>query len=105
MINGIYNSLTPSGIYITISYGYPSIREHFFNNPAWNWKLQIEKVTKPTINTDPGAIKDEGVDQKNFHYIYILKKQPPPPEEKPVEKKQEEEKSDEKDDENQYEPN
>jgi len=93
MLNGIYNALTPSGIYISISYGYPEIREKFFKNPAWNWKIFIEKVTKPTISTTSGVSKEEGADQKNFIYIYILKKEPPPLEEKPVEKKQEQEKS------------
>eukprot|EP00826_Nyctotherus_ovalis_P022430 TRINITY_DN1739_c0_g2_i1.p3 TRINITY_DN1739_c0_g2~~TRINITY_DN1739_c0_g2_i1.p3 ORF type:complete len:103 (+),score=38.63 TRINITY_DN1739_c0_g2_i1:646-954(+) len=102
MISGIYNVLTPSGIYISVSYGWPAKREEFFKSPAWNWKMSFEKVTKPTISTTSGVTKEEGADQKNFIYVYILKKEPPPPEEKPVEKKQEQEKSNDENDNDEY---
>ena len=34
-------------------------------------------MAKPTISPSEGVTKEEGQDQKNFHYIYILKKQVP----------------------------
>jgi hypothetical protein len=42
--------------------------------------LTWEKVAKPTISPSAGVVKEEGQDQKNFHYIYILKKQVAAPE-------------------------
>lgn len=41
-------------------------------------------MTKPTISPAAGIIKEEGQDQKNFHYIYILKKQASAEESKPA---------------------
>ena len=37
--------------------------------------MSWEKVAKPTISPSAGVLKEESQDQKNFHYIYILKKQ------------------------------
>ena len=77
MLNGIYKILAPSGIYICVSYGCPANRENFFKKPQWIWKLSTEKIAKLTISTTAGVAKEEGADQKNFHYIYILKKEAP----------------------------
>lgn len=38
-------------------------------------------MAKPTISTTAGVTKEEGPDQKNFHYLYILKKTVPKVEE------------------------
>ena len=67
--------LSPTGAYIAVSYGFPQNRESYFKNAGWNWKLSWEKVAKPTISPTAGVAKEEQQDQKNFHYIYILKKQ------------------------------
>jgi len=68
--------LTPTGTYLCISYGFPQYREQYFKAGAWNWKITWEKVVKPTISPIAPVVKEELLEQKNFHFIYILKKHP-----------------------------
>eukprot|EP00826_Nyctotherus_ovalis_P055685 TRINITY_DN7420_c0_g1_i6.p2 TRINITY_DN7420_c0_g1~~TRINITY_DN7420_c0_g1_i6.p2 ORF type:complete len:163 (+),score=48.97 TRINITY_DN7420_c0_g1_i6:263-751(+) len=75
VLGEIYRVLTPTGTYLCVSYGQPQNRESYFKSSSWHWKLSWEKVPKPTISAGLGGLKDESQDQKNFHYIYILKKQ------------------------------
>lgn len=75
VLNEIYKVLTPNGTFISVSYGFPANRESYFKSGGWNWRLSWEKVAKPTISASVGVTKEEGQDQKNFHFIYIMKKQ------------------------------
>ena len=72
VLGEIYRVLTDTGIYICVSYGLPQDRESFFKSGGWNWKISWEKVPKPSISP---VTSDNPQSQKNFHYIYILKKQ------------------------------
>ena len=72
-LSEIYKVLTPSGVYICISYGIPDTREYYFKNKAFDWELQTHKVAKPTISTS-SIVSKEDKDPKNFHYIYVMRK-------------------------------
>eukprot|EP00831_Metopus_contortus_P050327 TRINITY_DN4233_c0_g1_i4.p1 TRINITY_DN4233_c0_g1~~TRINITY_DN4233_c0_g1_i4.p1 ORF type:complete len:202 (-),score=33.87 TRINITY_DN4233_c0_g1_i4:121-726(-) len=76
MLREVYKVLSPSGIYICISYGVPTFREPILMKSEWNWTLTVEKVAKITL--PPSKEKTDPNDPKNFHYIYILQKQGAP---------------------------
>jgi hypothetical protein len=83
MLKETYRLLTNKGIFVCVSYGERSRREHIFVRninlikilkALINWELSVFKVPKPTaiMRTDiePGVEEDS----KNYHYIYIMKK-------------------------------
>ena len=72
-LNEIYRVLSPTGVYICISYGVPDQRENYFRNNAFDWELHTHKVAKPTISTS-AIVSSEDKDPKNFHYIYVMRK-------------------------------
>ena len=72
-LNEIYRVLSPTGVYVCISYGVPDQRENYFRNNAFDWELHTHKVAKPTISTS-AIVSSEDKDPKNFHYIYVMRK-------------------------------
>ena len=48
----IHRVLSPTGVYICISYGVPNKRTPFFEQDIYTWKVQIQKVTKQYIKTE-----------------------------------------------------
>ena len=69
----IYRVLKPNGVYICMTYGLPDQRLEIFKRPEFRWSPIIHKVTKTTISTQQ-VVAAEDKNDKNFHYIYILKK-------------------------------
>ena len=48
MLDEIYRVLSANGVYICVSYGLPEMRMVYFNK--YDWKVTIQKVTKPTVS-------------------------------------------------------
>ena len=69
-LSEIYRVLSPTGVYICISYGVPDQRECYFRNSQYDWDLTVHTVAKPTISTS-AIVTTEDKDPKNFHYIYV----------------------------------
>ena len=77
MLNEIYRVLSPTGVYVCITYGVPEQRENYFRNSAFDWEVHIHKAAKPTISTS-NVVQTEDKDAKNFHYIYVMRKKVAP---------------------------
>ncbi len=74
MLSEIYRVLSPTGVYICVSYGLPDMRVEYFKKPEFKWEIVHHKVAKPTISTTAvAAVQDKN--EKNFHYIYVMRKQ------------------------------
>jgi len=71
-LNEIYRVLSPSGVFICISYGIPEQRESYFKNSNYDWDYTYHTVAKPTISTS-AVVSTEDKDPKNFHYISNLR--------------------------------
>ena len=69
----IYRVLNPKGVYIVVTYGLPEQRLEYFKRPEFKWTPILHKVAKTTISTQ-AVVAAEDKNEKNFHYIYILKK-------------------------------
>ena len=70
----VYRILKPQkSVYICVSYGFPEEREFFFWNSKFEWDLVIHRVAKPTVSTVK-IVEEEDTDEKNFHYIYVMRK-------------------------------
>ena len=69
--------LSPTGVYICITYGIPKMREDYFKRPDFSWTVITQKVAKQTISTSNviSGGKTTMQDESNFHYIYIMRKQ------------------------------
>ena len=74
MLAEIYRVLSPSGVYICITYGLPDQRQGYFQKPEFDWIPFVHKIAKPTISTS-AVVASESKDERNFHYIFVLKKQ------------------------------
>ena len=74
MLSEIYRVLSPTGVYICITYGLPDQRLGYFQKQEFDWAIIQHKVAKPTISTS-AVIANEDKNDKNFHYIYIMRKQ------------------------------
>lgn len=74
MLAEIYRVLSPTGVYICITYGLPDQRQDYFRKPEFFWNMSTHKVTKPTISTST-VVANEDKNEKNFHYIFVLRKQ------------------------------
>jgi ubiquinone/menaquinone biosynthesis C-methylase UbiE len=74
MLSEIYRTLSPTGVYICISYGLPEQRMGYFQKSEFYWNVFQHKIAKPTISTS-AVVAKEDKDEKNFHYIYVMRKQ------------------------------
>ena len=73
MLGEIHRVLSPTGVYICMTYGVPEQREPYFRNQAFDWNVFSHKVAKPTIST-AAVIDSKSEDAKNFHYIFVMRK-------------------------------
>lgn len=73
MLQEIYRVLSPTGVYICITYGLPEQRLDYFRKPEYYWNPIQHKVAKPTISTS-AVVASEDKNEKNFHYIYVMRK-------------------------------
>jgi hypothetical protein len=79
MLNEIHRVLSPNGVYICITYGVPDNRIGYFNKKDYDWTVFTQKAAKPTISTSSviSAAEAQGADvNKNYHFIYIMRKAP-----------------------------
>ena len=76
MLNEIHRVLSPNGVYICVTYGVPENRLGYFNKKEYDWTVFTQKVAKPTISTSSVISAGEKDDNKNFHFIYIMRKAP-----------------------------
>jgi len=74
-LNEIHRVLTDNGVYICVSYGVKESRMSFFHKKDYDWNVLHHMVAKPTISTSQ-VVSAESKDEKNFHWIYVMKKQP-----------------------------
>jgi len=74
MLNEIHRVLKPNGVYICISYGVKDQRNDYFANKDFKWTVYHHKVAKPTISTSQ-VVASERNEEKNFHWVYIMRKQ------------------------------
>jgi len=75
MLNEIHRVLSPNGVYICISYGVKETRMPYFHKKEYDWTVLHHMVAKPTISTST-VVSAESKDEKNFHWVYVMKKQP-----------------------------
>ena len=75
MLNEIHRVLSPNGVYICISYGVKETRMAYFHKKEYDWTVLHHMVAKPTISTST-VVSAESKDEKNFHWVYVMKKQP-----------------------------
>jgi ubiquinone/menaquinone biosynthesis C-methylase UbiE len=73
MLSEVYRVLSPTGVYILISYGQPQHRYPYIDKPEFNWEIIVHQVQKPTISTT-AALATDDKDQPNVHYIFVCKK-------------------------------
>ena len=73
MLQEIYRVLSPTGVYICITYGLPEQRMDYFRKPEFYWNPIQHKVAKPTISTS-AVVATEDKNEKNFHYIFVMRK-------------------------------
>ena len=83
MINEIYRVLKDDGSYICISYGVKESRLPYlkkFNTekePIWHLDEPVG-IAKPTFTTQAPAPSEAKAD-KNFHWMYVMRKKQPEP--------------------------
>ena len=75
-LNEIHRVLSPNGVYICITYGVPDNRLGHFNKKEYDWTVFTQKAAKPTISTSTVISAAEKDDNKNFHFVYIMRKAP-----------------------------
>ena len=73
MINELYRIISPGGVYICITYGDPEHRKKYFETQQWS-KLSVDKIIKPNANSEENKSDSDINSNKNFHYVYIMKK-------------------------------
>ena len=76
MLNEIHRVLQPNGVYVCISYGVKDARMSYFQRKEYDWTVFHHMVAKPTISTST-VVSTESKDDKNFHWVYIMRKQGP----------------------------
>lgn len=67
----IYRVLKPGKSFVSISYGQPESRLGYFENPDFEWKIDVDTVAKPTI---AGELLMESKEGNHVHYIYTCTK-------------------------------
>lgn len=75
MLSEIHKALSPTGVYICISYGVKESRMSYLQKKDYSWTVFCHQVAKPTISTSQ-VVSTESKDEKNFHWVYVMKKQP-----------------------------
>ena len=73
-LNEVHRVLSPNGVYISVTYGVPENRLPYFSKKDFDWTVFTQKVAKPTISTSVVVAEGEKDDNKNFHFIYIMRK-------------------------------
>ena len=68
----IHRVLKAGGVYVCVTYGLPDQRVEVFKR--FGWTPIVHKVTKTTIST-VDVVASEDKNDRNFHYIYVMKKQ------------------------------
>lgn len=76
MLSEIHRVLSPNGVYICVSYGVKENRQKYFTSKDFDWTVFHHMVAKPTISTST-LVAQESKDDKNFHWVYIMRKQGP----------------------------
>ena len=74
-LNEIHRVLSPDGVYICVSYGVKESRMQYFHTKSYDWTVLHHMVAKPTISTSQ-VVSAESKDEKNFHWVYVMKKTP-----------------------------
>ena len=74
MLGEVHRVLSPNGVYICISYGVKESRMAYFQKKEFDWTVSHHMVAKPTISTST-VVSTETRDDKNFHWVYIMRKQ------------------------------
>lgn len=74
MLDEIYRVLAPNGVYICVSYGVKESRTPYFQKKQYDWSVFHHMVAKPTISTST-VVATENKDEKNFHWVYIMRKE------------------------------
>ena len=74
VLQEIHRVLSPTGIYICISYGVPESRLKYFNKKEFDWTVFTHKISKPTISTSTVATTSskQNEDNSNFHFMYVM---------------------------------
>ncbi|CAG9335098.1 unnamed protein product [Blepharisma stoltei] len=73
MISEVYRVLSPTGVYVAITYGQPPHRYPYLDKSEYNWEITVHQVQKPTI-ASTAALATDDRDQPNVHYLYVCKK-------------------------------
>ena len=76
MLSEIHRVLSPNGVYICVSYGVRDTRQPLFQNSDYSWTVSTHQVAKPTISTST-VVSSQQQDERNFHWVYIMRKQAP----------------------------
>ena len=74
MLQEVHRVLSPNGVYICVSYGTKDTRMSFFQSKEFDWTVSHHMIAKPTISTS-AVVSSERNDEKNFHWVYIMRKQ------------------------------
>ena len=74
MLGEVHRVLSPNGVYICVSYGVKESRMAYFQKKEFDWTVSHHMVSKPTISTST-VVASETRDDKNFHWVYIMRKQ------------------------------
>lgn len=75
MLSEIHKALTATGVYICVSYGVKESRMSYLQKKEYDWTVFHAMVAKPTISTSQ-VVNTENKDDKNFHWVYVMRKQP-----------------------------
>ncbi|KAG6528882.1 hypothetical protein ZIOFF_011074 [Zingiber officinale] len=94
MLEEINRLLRPGGIYMLITYGDPSVRIPYINQPGCNWEITLYILARPGYKSaggcslrksimEPVPLTDKGqlpvdfvLEDPDSHYIYVCKKMP-----------------------------
>ena len=75
MLSEIHRVLAPNGVYICVSYGIKESRLPYLQKTQFDWTVFHHMVNKPTISTTT-TVASDSKDEKNFHWVYVMRKQP-----------------------------
>lgn len=73
MLNEIYRVLSPTGVYIMISFANLENRLQYLEKPEFDWGIKVHELPKPTITA---TITQPNKEQpwRNNHYVYVCTK-------------------------------
>ena len=57
LISEVYRVLNPNGLYILVSFGKPEDRLCYLENPKYDWKVTVSKISKPEVK--PPVVNEE----------------------------------------------